>query len=80
MSGRKKEEPDRTDPGWRDYAETESVGRPEPADDLEETEEQISGGADPDGDGTPERTVGSSPFVSRDVKTEVKKKRMKDKG
>ena len=80
MSGQKKDEPDRTSEGWRDYTETESVGRRDGVDDLEETEEQIrqgEGAADADGDGRPDPAPGSSDFVSRDVKTELDKDRLK---
>ena len=82
MSGQKKEKPDRTDEGWRDYTDAESVGERDGADDLKETEDTVrrqGGRADADGDGKPDPALGSSDFVSRDVKTELDKDRLKDK-
>ena len=82
MSGDKTDKPDPREPGWRDYKEAESVGRRDGADELEETEEQVRSdeNADVDGDGTPDPAIGSSDFVSRDVETELRKDRLKDKG
>ena len=83
MSGDKKSEPDRGSAGWRDYARTENVGERDGDDDLEETEEQVpqgQGAADADGDGKPDPPVGSSDFLSRDVKTELEKDRLKGEG
>ena len=80
MSGQKKEKPDRTDEGWRDYTDTESVGERDGVKDLKETEETVhreEGEADADGDAKPDPALGSSDFVSRDVKTELDKDRLK---
>lgn len=69
MSGRKDQKPDPAERGWMDYRKTEDIGERE----VDETEEQIRRGEDVDGDGTPDPAVGSSDFVSRDVKTELEK-------
>ena len=80
MSGQKKDRPDRAEPGWRDYAGTENIGRRDGVDELDETEAQIRRDEDADGDGRREPSVGSSDFLSRDAKTELEKTRLRNKG
>lgn len=77
MTGRMKREPDPADPGRKDYRDTENIGERDGRDPLVETEETVDPHLDADGDGRPEPTIGSSDDVSRDVKTELDKARLR---